>query len=438
MPWGETIEVQMGIGFPTDFFTLDDATLGRLNIGGFLDGTTIVDVSAFVKEISIRRGRTDQLARINAGTATIDFVNNDRRFDPINTASPYYDVLAERSGVQPRRFISIKMNGITVFTGLITDVDIEYEQQDQSVATFEATDAFGELANNTFSTTYVVSEQASGARVNAVLNLADVVFTGGRQIDAGSATLAAAVIDPQSNVLDYLQQVAQSERGFLFIKGDGTLRFTDRERGIMLADIGGTVFVADLALFFDSDAAIAFSSEPITFTDDGVGIGYTTLGISYGQEFLFNKIVGNRTGGPEITANDVGSQAEYGISTLSIPELLLNDDDAVARLLVDLLQRFAEPKFRFDRITVVINSLTNLQRNEVVGLELNDPILVKRTFGTGTPASVSLGFGVQQINHRVTPTGHTVEFGIEVRPVVFPLTLDDATLGRLDKDNALA
>lgn len=438
MPWGETIEVRMGIGFPAELFTLDDAALGRLNIGGFLDGSLIVDVSAFVLEMSIRRGRTNQLARINAGTATIDFVNNDRRFDPINTSSPYYDVLADRSGVQPRRFIQIKMNEITVFTGLITDVDIEYEPNGNSVATFETVDAFGELANNTFSTNYVVSEQASGARVNAVLDLADVGFSGPRQIDAGSATLGADLIDVQGNVLDYLQQVSQSERGFLFMKGDGTLRFTDRDRGIMLANIGGTEFVADLSLFYDSDAAIVFSTPISIFTDDGVGIGYTTLGISYGQEFLFNSIVANRSGGPQITANAVGSQAEYGISTLSLPELLLNDDDAVARLLVDLLQQFAEPKFRFDRITVVINSLTNLQRNEVVGLELSDPILVKRTFGTGTPASVSLGFGVQQINHRVTPTGHIVEFGIEVRPVVFPLTLSDATLGRLDRDNALA
>lgn len=50
------------------------------------------DVSAYVLEegTDIRRGRSDELEDMRAGTATIALLNNDRRFDPDYASSPYY------------------------------------------------------------------------------------------------------------------------------------------------------------------------------------------------------------------------------------------------------------------------------------------------------------------------------------------------------------
>jgi Concanavalin A-like lectin/glucanases superfamily len=48
-----------------------------------------VDVTSFVRNVAIRRGRNHELGRTTAGVATITLDNLDRRFDPTNGSSPY-------------------------------------------------------------------------------------------------------------------------------------------------------------------------------------------------------------------------------------------------------------------------------------------------------------------------------------------------------------
>jgi len=90
MAWGESLEVLLDIGAPAFTFTLDDPVLGLLDGEGILDGTTTVDVSEWTQSISIQRGRTDELAQYQTGSCAIQLFNENRRFDPINTSSPYY------------------------------------------------------------------------------------------------------------------------------------------------------------------------------------------------------------------------------------------------------------------------------------------------------------------------------------------------------------
>jgi hypothetical protein len=91
MAWGEDIQIFMELGFPVNPFTLDDAVLGVLD-EDFLDGTLIGDdVSPYAQEVSISRGRSDQLQNFNAGTCSVRLLNRDRRFDPINESSPYWN-----------------------------------------------------------------------------------------------------------------------------------------------------------------------------------------------------------------------------------------------------------------------------------------------------------------------------------------------------------
>ena len=83
-PSGETVLVLMELGFPINPFTLDSASLGVLDSNA-LDGSLLGDdVSEYCRDVSISRGRSDQLANFNAGTAQFRLINNDRRFYPIN------------------------------------------------------------------------------------------------------------------------------------------------------------------------------------------------------------------------------------------------------------------------------------------------------------------------------------------------------------------
>lgn len=47
------------------------------------------DVSSYIREIGIRRGRSRVMSRMETGTVDAVFDNRDRRFEPLNTGSPY-------------------------------------------------------------------------------------------------------------------------------------------------------------------------------------------------------------------------------------------------------------------------------------------------------------------------------------------------------------
>ena len=413
MPYGETVEVLMEVGFLVNFFTLDDPTLGQLDTGGFLDGTLIGDdVSPYLQEMTIARGRTDQLAQMQTGTATFSLINNDRRFDPINQSSPYWDATADRSGLQPRRKVTVKINNVSIFVGKITDIDVNYDQQ-RSFVTIDASDDFVLLANTTIENDFTPSVELSSTRLSAILDLPEVDYPATRSIAVGSQSLGAYQITSGTNVLTYIQKINDSEGGYVFIDGGGNLDFVERQDAI-------------------------FGTSLVAFTDDGSGVPYAKLGVSYGQEFLFNKVLIKNVGGVEQVADDAPSQTEYGVSTLSESDMLLATDAQALTFATYLLDKYKEPLFRFDELGVVMNDLTSVQIGNVLGLELSDALSIKKTYTTGSPASVTKGFGVQRITHKVTSVSHSVMFGLEVRDIVYPLLLDDAVYGILDADNALS
>ena len=422
MPWGEEITVLMELGFPTGGMALDDPETAALDTA-VLDGTLLGDdVSEFCQSIKINRGRPDQLQNFNAGTCVIDLVNNDRRFDPINESSPYWNPLTNKSGVTPRRKVTVLSDGIELFVGRITDIDVVYAPTsstavyDLSNVQITAADDFVLLANTYTEAAITPSEELSGTRVEAILDLPEVAYPATRQIDTGTALLGGGAtfdIDANTNVLSYLQEVATAEQGYFFIGADGDLVFTDR-------------------------VAATFSNPTVYFSDDGTQIPYTDLSVLYGQEFLYNKVVTQIINGTEQVADDVASQTEYGISTLSLSSLLLSTDAAALELAADLLGKYSQPQYRFDRLAADFNTLTGAQQNDLAGLELADLISVTRNYNTGTPSSVEFTVSIEAISHSITASAHRVEFGLAYAEPIYPLTLDDAVFGRLDENNALA
>lgn len=421
MAWGEEITVLMELGFPVNIFTLDSAEDGVLDediFGGTLVGD---DVSQFCQEISISRGRSDQLQNFNAGTCTVRLLNRDRRFDPINESSPYWDVSTGKSGVTPRRKVTIFSDGVELFTGRITDIDVSYEPNnpnatsENSYVTITAADDFVLLANTFTENAITPTQELSGARVTSILDLPEVNYPATRDIDTGAATLGGGAtfdIAANSNVLTYLQSVATSEQGYFFVAADGDLTFTDR-------------------------IAASFTAPSAYFSDAGTDIPYTSLSVMYGQEFLYNKVVCTVEGGTDQVANDVASQTEYGISTLNLSGLLLVDDAAALTLAADLLDRYKEPEYRFDRIQTIYNPLGSGDQVTLTAVDVADVVRITRTYPTGTPASVTKDYSIENIRHVITPSSHTVEYGLSVADLVYAFILDDALYGVMDSTNAL-
>jgi hypothetical protein len=422
MAWGENITVLMELGFEVNVFTLDSATDGILD-SDYLGGTLIGDdVSPYCQEISISRGRSDQLQNFNAGTCSVRLLNRDRRFDPINEDSPYWNSVTGRSGVTPRRKVTIISDGVKLFTGRITDIDVSYEPNnpnatsENSYVTITASDDFVLLANTFTEDAITPSEELSGTRVSTILDLPEVNYPATRNIDDGTATLGGGAtfeIASNTNVLSYLQQVGASEQGFFYVAANGDLTFTDR-------------------------ITASFVTPSAYFSDAGTNIPYTSLSVMYGQEFLYNKVVCSIEGGTDQVANDVTSQTNYGVSTLNLSGLLLNSDAAALTLAQDLLSKYKEPEYRFDKLQTIYNSLSTAKQQTLTGLEVSDIVSITRSYPTGTPASVTLNYSIENIRHTITPSDHRVEYGLAVADLVYALILDDAVFGTLSTTNALA
>jgi hypothetical protein len=106
---------------------------------------TWVDVTSYVRNISIRRGRSTDLEQFPTSTASITLDNRDRRFDPFNTAGPYYGELT------PRRQIRITADTgsgyVPVWRGWISGWPIEYSAGGFDVTTtIECFDILGLIA----------------------------------------------------------------------------------------------------------------------------------------------------------------------------------------------------------------------------------------------------------------------------------------------------
>jgi hypothetical protein len=109
------------------------------------DTPTWTDVSAYQREFVVHRGRVDDQSPFGPGQLQLTLTNEDRRFDPQYTSSPYWP------NVVPMRRIRIRAtwNAITydVFNGYVTDWRQVYQPPQSAECVLEATDAFKVLGN---------------------------------------------------------------------------------------------------------------------------------------------------------------------------------------------------------------------------------------------------------------------------------------------------
>jgi hypothetical protein len=152
---------------------------------------------------------------------------------------------------------------------------------------------------------------------------------------------------------------------------------------------------------------------------------------------MYNKVICKIVDGTEQIADDATSQTEYGISTYSLDDLLLVSDASALTLATYLLDLYKEPAYRFDTISTIYNPLASADQVTLSGLDISDVVEITKTYATGTPSSVSDQYSIENIKHTITPSSHTVEYGLAVADLLYPFTLDSAIFGIMDSTNAL-
>jgi hypothetical protein len=369
-----SVTVELGL---SKAFTLDDPVAGVIGSTEFvIGGVSFEDVTARVRSVQISRGKNRDLDRFNAGGLSVTFNNQDRAFDPLFAASPF------AGNIVPRRDVRVLADGTAAYVGKITDWNLGYDPSGQSLAELQASDALTFLAQQVLTPGTAVV-QASGARVNAVLNMPTVEWpVGDRDIDTGASILGDDVFE--GNVLAYLQKVELSEGGLFFIDKAGRVAFKDR-------------------------LATPTVDNVTVFADDGTGIPFAPAAVEYGTEQLFNQVI---VTSPQATAtaNAALSQTRYGILERQI-DTLLDDTDQVPDYADFLVGRYAEPEYRFAQLSVDISNLTSGQRSSMYALDMGSVIQVKFTPNGIGPAIERYGL-VISIGHDISPDDHVMTVGV--------------------------
>ena len=408
LKWGQPYSVLLDVGAVADAFILDTSTLDGVDT---LDGSTdFVDATEYVLSVAIQRGRGSQVEQFNPGTCRIlaDDRASGRLFDPANTASTWYEGDFD---LAPRRAIKVLAGTAELFVGAITDLDITYSMPDLSFASITAADGLYELSRTSLAA-FDPSSELTSARVSTILNRPEVNYsTALRSIETGFATCGTVTYDANVNTLSALQAVAIAEDGRLFANRKNEIVFDQRVDftfSTAIAGFGGT------------------ASNQIPLLD---------IGVAYGQETLFNRVQIDVDGGTAAqVASDATSQTKFGVQTLSFSNVPLNTLAAGSALAQNIVDKYKEPKIRFDQISTSMNACGTALFATVLALDVGDVVEVTKTYTAGLPLSRTDTVFIESVTHDITPSDHRIRFGLGQAQVILPFLLntselDDTTYG---------
>jgi hypothetical protein len=142
--------------------------------------------------------------------------------------------------------------------------------------------------------------------------------------DNTAFTMGTASYD--GNALEYLQGLADSERGYLSLDGYGNLRLCGWN-------------------FFVTPSTWAYFGQV-----GGTAIPFTSIETNYDTDQFYNYVAVTGYPGTVVTQNTT-SQADYGISAGEFPVLQAGTGQ-MAYVATHLNQKFSEPRFRITKLTV--------------------------------------------------------------------------------------
>jgi hypothetical protein len=383
-------KVEIEFPDPTDVSTWADAGTdwgdGTYAWGGT---ATFVNIGEWTRSATVTRGRAHDLGRVEAGVTSAELDDEDRRFDPANTASPYHP------DVRPMRRLRLTAvrDGVShpVSTGSVEGWPVRWRNSELALVSITAADAFKQLALQDITASRIA--ETTSSRIHYLLDAAGWP-AGRRVIEPGIVKMAPRSYDGTS-FLAALQEAATAEGGLFFLSRTGD------------------------AVFHNRDHRLAnFQASRVTLGGDS-GLDYEQIESSYDDSDLANEVRaaassstevgGDGSGeGAEVIAIDVLSQAKYGRRVLDLGDLKVGADRAQAAVDYQLSRR-AEPELRFTRLVLQPTTDENLWP-WVLGLELGDRVTVVLQPVSGDP--ITREVHVEQIMHTITPVVWETEWAL--------------------------
>jgi len=405
--------LELDTGFDYNSFRLDDATKGVLNntTYGLGPQTAYADITEYVTEIAYRRGRRNVDDQFGAGTMSFRMTDETGILGPYDTASPYFDPSNDKPGLAPMRRVRLSRLSEYLFVGYVIAYNYEFALAGPNTVQVTCADDFY-LLSQTQMAAFNPSAETSGERIETVLALPEVNYTGTTAIDVGTVNLghdSSYTLNAGQNTLGYITQINQAEQGRVFMSRAGVFTFQPR--------IGATL-----------------SGSVITFADDNTNTPYDNVEIEFDADGVINRAYIQALDGKNAVAQDLSSQATYFIQSQSITNSLLHQQSEINALAAYLLE--AEPAPRFTAVSTSFALLDNAERALAATVDIGDTITVTKDI-TGL-STITSELSIEGIEGNINfASGHRITYYTAPTTIVFQLILDDPVYGQLDGTNVL-
>jgi hypothetical protein len=388
-------------------FILDDPVRGVLdNVTYVLSGDAGTDLTGYCNSFSVQRGKTSPLfGNIDPASGSFQLNNESRLFDPLYAAGVLY------GSFKPGKRVTLEILGVTVFDGRVSDWTNSYEVSGRSVTTGRVEDLLGSLGRQLFDAWTPTDNQLSGARVIEVLDRPEVLGSASRDIAVGKSSLQGEPVALNTNVLNYLQTVANSEQGLFFCSREGVLTFRGR----------------------DSVGAV---SAAVTLSDAGP-LYYHAIQVEQTGDTYYTKVTVEAVNIPAMTITEVAA-AQDGVRAFSISGLLQDSQQQVIDMTTFLGATYSNPDPSISELTVELSTeqYPGLLALGVLAIELGTTIQVSFT-PNGVGAAISQRLIVDGIRYDVTPHSCRVTFTVSAAAGRTMFTLDSTEFGVLDGSSLL-
>ena len=384
---------------------IDSGVLGVNTLSDSAIPPVIVDVSDVVDSIKTTRGRTANADNFQTGSMSLRIIDQNGYFNPMNPASPYYNLLTPMRKVVISASYGTKTYGI--FAGYITSYTTSTPKDvgDVVYTTITAVDGFRLAYNAQISTVAsATAGQTTGTRIGKILDAIGWPNSM-RDIDTGLTTVQA---DPGTarTGLAALQTIESTEYGALYMDSKGNFVFQDR--ALTSSSVAGT---------------------PTVFNDNGTGISYNNALWKLDDTLVFNKASITRVGGTPQVASNQASIDKYFLHSYDEQNLMMQTDaEALNNALAYVASR-AETAIRCDAITLDLYT-NNYDAGITAALAMDyfNPITVTTTQpGSSTLTKTLQVFGV---SHDIRPNAWKTTFQT-LEPIIDSFIIGNANYGVL-------
>ena len=378
-PLGSPFQLQVMVAFDSDPFAV---------------APVWTDITHDVQTIAIKRGRQTELARMEAGTATIRLKNRSGDYWPNNAGGPYYGKLLPGKAIQIRAAFTIPLPSFPytfpivwsrtfsyyLYTGFATGWPPTWLSQtggQNPVVDIKCVDLIKNLSIMDINVVAPgLPQERSSARVARVLDLLGWP-TDARDIDSPSQVECIESGEMEDEpAMAHLFTVQDTELGLLYIRGDGHVVFEDQGHRLKPPHtVSQAVFGDDVGENF-----------------------YSNLVPEYDDQFIYNdiRITSSFPGATQQVASDAASQAAYGKRTFAKAGLLMpTDNGALAQALLKL-RLYKQPLMRARSLK--LNGARDPFRlwPKILGYDISTRITVRNN-----EAGIDEDYFIEAVSHKI-------------------------------------